>query len=283
MFERLMLCHYAVADITGANPNVFYELGIRHAHAAAQHRDPVRRGDRAAVRHRAGARHSLPDRRRRRAGRIRERRSPTIAAQLTRGARGNPHDDSPICSSCSTTCRARRSITPRPTCSARASTIPSDTRSALARRGARRAPTAVEKIAAEPALANLMRGGSRRRRRSVPVAARRRSPRGDDRAVRAHAAAAAARQDDARAARLRAQSRRAASRRRRRCSRGDRRVRPVERDQRPARPHLQGSLGRAPSGKARSEARSAAQAGHRDVSRRVSRPIGAMPIPASTR
>ncbi len=31
MFERLMLCEYAVADITGANPNVFYELGIRHA------------------------------------------------------------------------------------------------------------------------------------------------------------------------------------------------------------------------------------------------------------
>lgn len=31
MFERLMLCPYAVADITGANPNVFYELGVRHA------------------------------------------------------------------------------------------------------------------------------------------------------------------------------------------------------------------------------------------------------------
>jgi hypothetical protein len=31
MFERLMLCEYAVADITGANPNVYYELGIRHA------------------------------------------------------------------------------------------------------------------------------------------------------------------------------------------------------------------------------------------------------------
>src|SRR3954453_20529476 len=31
MFERLMLCHYAIADVTGANPNVFYELGIRHA------------------------------------------------------------------------------------------------------------------------------------------------------------------------------------------------------------------------------------------------------------
>jgi tetratricopeptide (TPR) repeat protein len=30
MFERLMLCDYAVADLTSANPNVFYELGIRH-------------------------------------------------------------------------------------------------------------------------------------------------------------------------------------------------------------------------------------------------------------
>lgn len=31
MYERLILCDYAVADVTGANPNVFYELGIRHA------------------------------------------------------------------------------------------------------------------------------------------------------------------------------------------------------------------------------------------------------------
>lgn len=31
MFERLILCDYAVADLTSANPNVFYELGIRHA------------------------------------------------------------------------------------------------------------------------------------------------------------------------------------------------------------------------------------------------------------
>ena len=30
MFERLMLCDFAVADLTTANPNVFYELGIRH-------------------------------------------------------------------------------------------------------------------------------------------------------------------------------------------------------------------------------------------------------------
>lgn len=30
MFERLMLCDYAVADLTTANPNVLYELGVRH-------------------------------------------------------------------------------------------------------------------------------------------------------------------------------------------------------------------------------------------------------------
>jgi hypothetical protein len=30
MFERLILCQYAVADLTGANANVFYELGLRH-------------------------------------------------------------------------------------------------------------------------------------------------------------------------------------------------------------------------------------------------------------
>jgi tetratricopeptide (TPR) repeat protein len=30
MFERLMLCPFAVADLTTANPNVFYELGVRH-------------------------------------------------------------------------------------------------------------------------------------------------------------------------------------------------------------------------------------------------------------
>ncbi len=31
MFERLILCAYAVADLTTANANVFYELGVRHA------------------------------------------------------------------------------------------------------------------------------------------------------------------------------------------------------------------------------------------------------------
>jgi tetratricopeptide (TPR) repeat protein len=31
MFERLILCRFAVADMTTANANVFYELGVRHA------------------------------------------------------------------------------------------------------------------------------------------------------------------------------------------------------------------------------------------------------------
>ena len=30
MFERLMLCDFAVADLTTANANVYYELGVRH-------------------------------------------------------------------------------------------------------------------------------------------------------------------------------------------------------------------------------------------------------------
>jgi hypothetical protein len=31
MFERLLVCDYAVADLTTSNPNVMYELGVRHA------------------------------------------------------------------------------------------------------------------------------------------------------------------------------------------------------------------------------------------------------------
>ena len=31
MYERLILCEYAVADLTTVNANVFYELGLRHA------------------------------------------------------------------------------------------------------------------------------------------------------------------------------------------------------------------------------------------------------------
>lgn len=31
MFERLLMCDFAVADLTTSNPNVMYELGVRHA------------------------------------------------------------------------------------------------------------------------------------------------------------------------------------------------------------------------------------------------------------
>jgi hypothetical protein len=31
MFERLLFCEFAIADLTTANANVFYELGVRHA------------------------------------------------------------------------------------------------------------------------------------------------------------------------------------------------------------------------------------------------------------
>src|SRR5262245_44992293 len=31
MYERLILCPFAVADLTSVNANVFYELGVRHA------------------------------------------------------------------------------------------------------------------------------------------------------------------------------------------------------------------------------------------------------------
>src|SRR5678816_2913349 len=31
MFERLLVCDFAIADLTCANANVFYELGVRHA------------------------------------------------------------------------------------------------------------------------------------------------------------------------------------------------------------------------------------------------------------
>ena len=31
MFERLLLCDFAVVDLTSANANVYYELGVRHA------------------------------------------------------------------------------------------------------------------------------------------------------------------------------------------------------------------------------------------------------------
>jgi hypothetical protein len=94
MFERLMLCHYAVADITGANPNVFYELGIRHALRPRSTVILFRAGtvlpfDIALVRgipYRTDGAGEPADV---------ESTIATIAARL-REARANPHDDSPL-------------------------------------------------------------------------------------------------------------------------------------------------------------------------------------------
>src|ERR1700730_9035905 len=94
MFERLMLCHYAVADITGANPNVFYELGIRHALRPATTTIVLLEGtvipfDIALVR---GISYRTDG-----AGEPLEPGIATaaVAAHLS-GARNMPHDDSPI-------------------------------------------------------------------------------------------------------------------------------------------------------------------------------------------
>jgi tetratricopeptide (TPR) repeat protein len=94
MFERLMLCHYAVADITGANPNVFYELGIRHALRPRSTVILFREGtvlpfDIVLVR---GISYKTDG-----SGEPVDAGIPikAIAAQL-REARNNPHDDSPV-------------------------------------------------------------------------------------------------------------------------------------------------------------------------------------------
>jgi hypothetical protein len=94
MFERLMLCQYAVADITGANPNVYYELGIRHAMRPSSTVILFAEGttlpfDIALLR---GVAYRLGE-----GGVPLEPQScrAKVAAQL-RGARANPHDDSPL-------------------------------------------------------------------------------------------------------------------------------------------------------------------------------------------
>ena len=94
MFERLMLCHYPVADITGANPNVFYELGIRHAMRPRSTVIVFAEGtvlpfDIALVR---GIAYKTD-----RTGEPLD--AETTLAQIAnqlQAARGNPHDDSPI-------------------------------------------------------------------------------------------------------------------------------------------------------------------------------------------
>ena len=131
MFERLMLCHYAVADITGANPNVFYELGIRHAMRPRSTVIVFAEGtvlpfDIALVR---GITYETDARASRSTPKRRSRKSPIssrrrVAIRTTTARSSNWSRAYP----------AGTWITPRPTSSARRSTTPSATRTVCARR-----------------------------------------------------------------------------------------------------------------------------------------------------
>jgi tetratricopeptide (TPR) repeat protein len=152
MFERLMLCHYAVADITGANPNVFYELGIRHALRPRSTvilfvEGTVIPFDIALVRwisYRTDGKGEPVDV----AGPI-----GAVAEQL-RAARGNPYDDSPIFQLVDDL--PRWEIDHTKTDVFRQSVDYSKKYKDRLAAAVRQGGEAVEKIAAEPALANLL-------------------------------------------------------------------------------------------------------------------------------
>ena len=171
--------------------------------AAALDRDPVRGGHHPAVRHRAAARHSLPDQRAGRAVQCR-RLLGAIARQLG-AAKENPHDDSPLFQLLDYMPRHEVDHTKTDTFRDRfnyskqfkerlADALP-------ARRAGGQGNDRRSRIQ-EPA-----RPRDRRGRRHVPDPARREGAQGDDRPVSAHARAAAARPHRARAVWLRAQPR----------------------------------------------------------------------------
>ncbi|MGH6748161.1 MAG: TRAFs-binding domain-containing protein, partial [Methyloceanibacter sp.] len=152
MFERLMLCHYAVADITGANPNVFYELGIRHAMRPRSTVIVFAEGtvlpfDIALVRGIAyktdGAGEPVEV----------ETTLGQIAAQL-QAARGNPHDDSPIFQLVEGA--PRWDVDHAKTDIFRQAVDYSKRYKDRLRAAVRDGAGAVQKIAGEPALANLL-------------------------------------------------------------------------------------------------------------------------------
>jgi MAP3K TRAFs-binding domain len=100
MYERLLVCDFAVADLTASNPNVLYELGIRHAARprttltvyAAQKPLPF---DVALLRtepYELGDGNSLPDSH---AGRLRQRVCHRLQ-ELRRLAQEGSHQDSPL-------------------------------------------------------------------------------------------------------------------------------------------------------------------------------------------
>jgi tetratricopeptide (TPR) repeat protein len=152
MFERLMLCHYAIADITGANPNVFYELGIRHAMRPRSTVIVFGEGtvlpfDIALVR---GISYKTDG-----AGEPVEAEATlaAIAAQLT-AARGNPHDDSPIFQLVEGV--PRWEVDHSKTDVFRKSLDYSKKYKERLRAAVEAGAEAVQKVAAEPALANLL-------------------------------------------------------------------------------------------------------------------------------
>ncbi len=152
MFERLMLCHYAVADITGANPNVFYELGIRHAMRPRSTVIVFGEGtvlpfDIALVR---GLAYKTDT-----AGEPvdAETTRDQIAKQLI-AARGNPHDDSPIFQLVEDV--PRWEVDHAKTDIFRQVAEYSKRYKERLRAAVRDGPDAVQRIANEPALANLL-------------------------------------------------------------------------------------------------------------------------------
>jgi hypothetical protein len=152
MFERLMLCHYAVADITGANPNVFYELGIRHAMRPRSTVIVFGEGtvlpfDIALVRGIAyktdGAGEPVDA----------EATLGLIADQLY-AARGNPHDDSPIFQLVEGA--PRWDVDHSKTDIFRQAVDYSKRYKERLRAAVREGPEAVKRVGEEPALANLL-------------------------------------------------------------------------------------------------------------------------------
>jgi tetratricopeptide (TPR) repeat protein len=152
MFERLMLCHYAVADITGANPNVFYELGIRHAMRPRSTVIVFGEGtvlpfDIALVRgiaYRTDKAGEPVDA---------DLTLDQIAKQLI-AARGNPHDDSPIFQLVEGV--PRWEVDHAKTDIFRQAVDYSKRYKERLRAAVRDGKEAVEKVAGEPALANLL-------------------------------------------------------------------------------------------------------------------------------
>lgn len=94
MFERLMLCEYAVADVTGANPNVYYELGIRHA--LRPHSTVIIFAENTTLPFDIAQQRGAPYRLDTNGGVVDGDGDSAMIAQRLRTANENTHDDSPL-------------------------------------------------------------------------------------------------------------------------------------------------------------------------------------------